>query len=62
MLPLFTCHEATSRDATLTATAKVTATMATLATLATTATLALPPSEFNQAPSVKQNLNKMPPV
>lgn len=59
MLPLFTCHEATSRDATLTATAKATATMATLAT---TATLALLPSEFNQAPSVKQNLNKMPPV
>lgn len=58
MLPLFTCHEATSRDATLTATAAT----ATMATLATTATLALLPSEFNQAPSVKQNLNKMPPV
>lgn len=58
MLPLFTCHEATSRDATLTATAAT----ATAATLATTATLALLPSEFNQAPSVKQNLNKMPPV
>lgn len=58
MLPLFTCHEATSRDATLTATA----TTAPMATLATTATLALLPSEFNQAPSVKQNLNKMPPV
>lgn len=61
MLPLFTCHEATSRDATLTATATTTTTTAK-ATMATMATLLLLPSEFNQAPSVKQNLNKMPPV